>query len=186
MRSHLPDTTGIGHLVLHGSLQSSLWAWMAFSSFWIFILMLSRTPCSRGTLDIIFVVFKVERSRWSDRFMLSSKSFRDDADTMKCCRCRFLKHLFYMFHMYQIKIPVSRVITCYICDGRWRSQRWRPLRRRSLQPTNRVILATFLIRLCRTKSGYCVECSTVIEDKKRYFKAKLDIFQTQSFVLKTN
>lgn len=41
---HSPDTTGTGHLVLQGSLQSSLWAWRAFSSFWIFCLTLSRTP----------------------------------------------------------------------------------------------------------------------------------------------
>lgn len=41
---HSPDTTGMGHLVLQGSLQSSIWVWMAFSSVWIFCRMLSRTP----------------------------------------------------------------------------------------------------------------------------------------------
>lgn len=46
---HSPDTTGMGHFVLQGSLQSSFWAWMAFSSFWIFTLILSRTPCSHHT-----------------------------------------------------------------------------------------------------------------------------------------
>lgn len=44
-----PETTGMGHLVLQGSLQSSVWAWMAFSSFWIFCRTRSRTPCSQKT-----------------------------------------------------------------------------------------------------------------------------------------
>lgn len=48
---HPPDTTGMGHEVLQGSLQCSLWVWMAFSSFWIFVLILSRTPCSTLMLE---------------------------------------------------------------------------------------------------------------------------------------
>lgn len=53
----------MGHLVLHGSLQPSLWVWMAFSSFWIFCLILSKTPCSRGAFNIktrLAVVFLSE------------------------------------------------------------------------------------------------------------------------------
>lgn len=41
---HSPDTTGMGHLVLQGSLQSSIWVWMAFSSVWIFCRTFSRIP----------------------------------------------------------------------------------------------------------------------------------------------
>lgn len=47
-----PDTTGMGHLVVHGVLHLSLWAWMAVSSFWIFCLILFRTPCSHDTSEI--------------------------------------------------------------------------------------------------------------------------------------
>lgn len=46
---HSPDTTGMGQLVLQGSLQSLIWAWMAFSRLWIFSRTRSRTPCRQKT-----------------------------------------------------------------------------------------------------------------------------------------